>query len=51
MDHKIPMSQGGHSRMATVNLQALCVGCHIEKTRIENPAASTGRCRLQNGKR
>ena len=33
-DHKLPVSQGGHAWDPS-NLQALCRGCHIYKTRDE----------------
>ena len=35
VDHIKPLHQGG-ARWASGNLQTLCVGCHIEKTRAEN---------------
>ena len=35
VDHVIPLSRGG-SPYAVANLQTLCRGCHIEKTRGEN---------------
>ena len=35
VDHIVPVSVGG-ARYDTENLQALCRGCHIKKTRSEN---------------
>ena len=35
-DHRIPLERGGDP-WALTNLQALCRGCHIEKSRSERP--------------
>ena len=35
-DHKVPLHRGGEV-WALSNLQALCRGCHIEKSRRERP--------------
>ena len=34
VDHRVPISQGGDP-WAPSNLQALCRGCHLGKTRVE----------------
>ena len=34
LDHKVPLSKGGTDE--SENLQALCTGCHIAKTKREN---------------
>ena len=36
VDHITPISQGG-DKWSRDNLQALCRGCHIDKTRKEKP--------------
>ena len=35
VDHKTPLEDGGEMYMLT-NLQCLCRGCHIVKTKLEN---------------
>ena len=39
VDHRLPISQGGHP-WDPANLQALCRGCHIYKTRDERQTKS-----------
>lgn len=40
VDHRVPVERGGGHEMR--NLQTLCRGCHIRKTRRENMARHTG---------
>ena len=35
VDHVVPLARGG-ARLAIENMQALCEGCHAEKTATEN---------------
>ena len=43
-DHKVPLDKGGDP-WAMENLQALCIGCHREKTRAENELPDPARDR------
>ena len=36
VDHVVPLHRGGDA-YGMANLQALCVGCHVAKSRRENP--------------
>jgi len=37
VDHRVPIAEGGEA-LDPANLQALCRGCHVAKTRAENRA-------------
>jgi len=49
VDHIIPRVQGGTNDPS--NLQALCITCHMKKTRQENSTRMTGAIRLSKAER
>lgn len=42
IDHKVALSQGGSNNL--YNLQALCLNCHINKTRHESSGGTSREC-------